>query len=60
MQIIYEDELNQSLFQNNCLALTIKREYQIQVTYKIFNRSISVSAKSIFSGIVLTLLNMFI
>lgn len=60
MQIIYEDEANQALFQNNCLALTIRKEYQLQVTYKVFNKSISVSFKSMFSALALTVLNMFI
>lgn len=60
MPIIYEDEENLSLFQNNCLALTIRKEYQIQITYKVFNKSLSVSFKSMFSALVLTILNMFI
>ncbi len=60
MQLIYENSDNMALFQNNCLALTIKKEYRLQVTYKLFNQSLSVSAKSIFSAIVITILNMFI
>ena len=60
MSLVYEDETNQALFQNNCLALTIRKEYQIQTTYKIFNKSLSVGFKSIFSGLVLTILNIFI
>lgn len=60
MPIIYEDEANQALFQNNCLALTIRKEYQIQISYHIFNKSLSISVKSIFSCIVLTILNMLI
>lgn len=60
MSLIYEDETNQALFQNSCLALTIRKEYQIQTTYKVFNKSLSVGFKSIFSGIVLTILNIFI
>ncbi len=60
MPIIYEDETNQTLFQNNCLALTIRKEYQIQTTYKVFNKSLSIGIKSIFSGLVLTVLNIFI
>lgn len=60
MSLLYEDEANQFLFQNNCLALTIRREYQIQTTYKVFNKSLRVGIKSIFSGLVLTVLNFFI
>ncbi len=60
MSFVYEDETNQVLFQNNCLALTIRKEYQIQTTYKVFNKSLSVGFKSIFSGLVLTILNIFI
>lgn len=60
MSLIYEDESNQTLLQNNCLALTIRKEYQIQTTYKIFNKSLSVSVKSIFAGFIITILNIFI
>lgn len=60
MSFVYEDETNQALLQNNCLALTIRKEYQIQTTYKIFNKSLSVGFKSIFSGIILTILNILI
>jgi len=60
MPIVYEDEYNQELFQNNCFALTIRREYQIKTTYKIFNKSLTVSFKTIFAGAILTILNIFI
>lgn len=60
MQLVYENDNNLELFQNNCLALTIKKEYQLQVTYKIFNKSISVSMKSIFSAAAITILNILI
>lgn len=60
MSLIYEDESNQYLYQNNCLALTIRREYQLQTTYKIFNKSLTVSLKSIFASAILTVLNMVI
>lgn len=60
MSFVYEDEIDQTLIQNNCLALTIRKEYQIQTTYKIFNKSLSVGFKSIFSGIILTILNILI
>lgn len=57
MDIVYENDNNLELFQNNCLALTIKKEYRLQVTYKVFNKSFSVSVKSIFSAAILTILN---
>ncbi len=60
MDIVYENDDNLALFQNNCLALTIRQEYRLQVTYKVFNKSLSVSVKSIFSAAVLTVLNIFI
>ncbi len=60
MQLVYENDNNMAVFQNNCLALTIKKEYRLQVTYKVFNKSLSVSIKSIFSAIALTILNIFI
>lgn len=60
MQLTYEDNSNEIFLQNNCLALTIRKEYQIQITYKVVNTSLSVFIKSIFSGIALTILNIFI
>ena len=57
MDIVYENDNNLELFQNNCLALTIKKEYRLQVTYNVFNKSFSVSVKSIFSAAILTILN---
>ena len=60
MEIFYENDDNLSLFQNNCLALTIKREYKIQITYKVFNKSFSVSLKSMFAAALLTILNIVI
>lgn len=60
MQIIYENDENLALFQNNCLALTIRNEYRLHVTYKVFNKSMSVSIKSILSALALTILNILL
>ena len=60
MDILYENDNNLEIFQNNCLALTIKEEYRLQVTYRVFNKSFSVSVKSIFSAAILTLLNIIL
>lgn len=60
MELVYENDNNLELFQNNCLALTIKKEYRLQVTYKIFNKSFSVSVKSIISAALLTILNIIL
>ena len=60
MELVYEHDNNLELFQNNCLALTIKKEYRLQVTYKIFNKSFSVSVKSIISAALLTILNIIL
>lgn len=60
MELVYENDNNLELFQNNCLALTIKKEYRIQVTYKVFNKSFSVSVKSIISAALLTILNIIL
>lgn len=57
MELVYENDNNLELFQNNCLALTIKKEYRVQVTYRVFNKSFSVSIKSIISAAILTILN---
>lgn len=60
MQLSYKDNSDEILLQNNCLALTIRKEYKIQTTHKVFNKSLSIFAKSIFAGIALTILNIFI
>lgn len=60
MELVYENDNNLEIFQNNCLALTIKKEYRIQVTYKLFNKSFSVSVKSIISAALLTILNIIL
>ena len=60
MDILYENDNNLEIFQNNCLALTIKKEYRLQVTYRVFNKSFSVSVKSIFSATILTILNIIL
>lgn len=60
MDILYENDNNLEIFQNNCLALTIKKEYRLQVTYRVFNKSFSVSVKSIFSAAILTILNIIL
>lgn len=60
MELVYENDNNLEIFQNNCLALTIKKEYRIQVTYKVFNKSFSVSVKSIISAALLTILNIIL
>lgn len=60
MDILYENDNNLEIFQNNCLALTIKEEYRLQVTYRVFNKSFSVSVKSIFSAAILTILNIIL
>lgn len=60
MQLAYQDNSDEIFLQNNCLALTIRKEYQIQTTYNVFNKSLSVFIKSIFAGIALTILNIFI
>lgn len=60
MELLYENDNNLELFQNNCLALTIKKEYRLQVTYRVFNKSFSVSVKSIFSAAILTILNIIL
>ena len=60
MYIVEENDNNLEIFQNNCLALTIKEEYRLQVTYRVFNKSFSVSVKSIFSAAILTILNIIL
>ena len=58
--VVEENDNNLEIFQNNCLALTIKEEYRLQVTYRVFNKSFSVSVKSIFSAAILTILNIIL
>ncbi len=57
MDINYETYMDNSISQNNCLMLTIRKEYKIQSTYRIFNKSLSISFKSIIAGLILTILN---
>lgn len=56
MELVYNNA-NNELFQNNCMMLTIRKEYKIQTTYEIFNKCLSISLKSIIAGLVLTILN---
>ncbi len=45
---------------SDCLALTIRKEHRLIVVNKAVKKTITVSLKTIFAAICLTLLNVFV
>ncbi len=59
MPVVYNDFV-QNNYQNNCFALTIRREYKIQTAHRFFGKSLSISFRSMIAGAILTILKILI
>lgn len=55
-----DDTHEMASYSSNCLALTIKKEYRITITSNVMKKSVKLGIKTIISGIVIYILNLFI
>jgi hypothetical protein len=55
-----EENTNQTIYHEECLALTIRKEYRLTALHNLFCIASRVSFKVSFSVVFLTLLNSFI
>lgn len=55
-----EENTNNNIYNENCLALTIRKEHRFTALYNLFCAASRVSAKVSFSVVFITLLNSFI
>lgn len=55
-----EENTNNNIYNEDCLALTIRKEHHFTALYNLFCAASRVSAKVSFSVVFITLLNSFI